>query len=89
MFEAFEQETQQAAEQQQAVSVPSTMQTAGAALPAAPPAVASEEVDAIVRDAACGVLGRSDLSADEPLLSAGLDSLGAVELRNSLEVSWP
>ena len=37
-----------------------------------------------VQDAVRGILG-SDIGADEPLMAAGLDSLGAVELRNSLE----
>ena len=37
-----------------------------------------------VQDAVRSIIG-SDISADEPLMAAGLDSLGAVELKNSLE----
>ncbi len=37
-----------------------------------------------VQDAVRGILG-ADIGADEPLMAAGLDSLGAVELKNSLE----
>jgi acyl carrier protein len=40
----------------------------------------AEQVAAAVR----GVLG-ADVGSDEPLMDAGLDSLGAVELRNALE----
>lgn len=37
-----------------------------------------------IYEAASGILG-SDVVCDQPLMAAGLDSLGAVELRNSLE----
>lgn len=37
-----------------------------------------------VQDAVRSIVG-SEVSADEPLMAAGLDSLGAVELKNSLE----
>eukprot|EP00878_Enallax_costatus_P039893 GHUV01045827.1.p1 GENE.GHUV01045827.1~~GHUV01045827.1.p1 ORF type:complete len:465 (+),score=138.43 GHUV01045827.1:195-1589(+) len=39
-----------------------------------------------VKEAISDVIGR-EVSADEPLMAAGLDSLGAVELRNTLERS--
>ena len=42
------------------------------------------EVQALVRDAVAAVLGPA-VPADEPLMASGLDSLGAVELRNALE----
>jgi acyl carrier protein len=45
-----------------------------------------EGVRAAVRQTVLGVLGGA-VSEDEPLMAAGLDSLGAVELRNSLEAS--
>lgn len=45
----------------------------------------SVDMGAIVREVTQGVLG-SNVGPEEPLMSAGLDSLGAVELRNSLEV---
>ena len=38
-----------------------------------------------VKGAVASILGR-DVGADEPLVAAGLDSLGAVELRNKLQV---
>jgi acyl carrier protein len=34
------------------------------------------------------VTGRSDVALESPLMSSGLDSLGAVELRNSLEAAF-
>ncbi|GIL68019.1 hypothetical protein Vafri_21296, partial [Volvox africanus] len=45
---------------------------------------AREEVEAVVQEAVRGVVG-SSVSPDAPLMSSGLDSLGAVELRNALE----
>ena len=47
-------------------------------------ALDAAEVQAAVEDAVRGILG-ADVGADEPLMAAGLDSLGAVELRSSLE----
>jgi acyl transferase domain-containing protein len=38
-----------------------------------------------VRDTVLAVLGHSAVADDEPLMAAGLDSLGAVELRSALE----
>ena len=40
-----------------------------------------------VQEAVAAVLGSADISASEPLMAAGLDSLSAVELRNSLEAT--
>jgi acyl carrier protein len=63
--------------------------------PAAQAAVATAAVDAAaaeqqvfeaVDDAVSSILGAS-VEPDEPLMSAGLDSLGAVELRNMLQES--
>jgi hypothetical protein len=52
---------------------------------AAAAAVPSEVLQAQVSDAVATILGRG-AAADEPLVAAGLDSLGSVELRNSLQV---
>ncbi len=43
------------------------------------------QVQRVVREVVSGVLGQKDIAPDAPLMSSGLDSLGAVELRNSLE----
>ena len=48
------------------------------------PAVDAATVEAAVREAVRGILG-TDVGAGEPLMAAGLDSLGAVELQSSLE----
>jgi acyl transferase domain-containing protein/acyl carrier protein len=51
----------------------------------APPAgMRAEDVAAAVADAVAGMLG-PDVGPDQPLMEAGLDSLGAVELRNALQ----
>ena len=59
-----------------------------AAPPTAPTAASSaatfERLAAEVADAVSSILG-ANVSPDAPLMSAGLDSLGAVELRTSLE----
>ncbi|KAJ9518952.1 hypothetical protein QJQ45_026209, partial [Haematococcus lacustris] len=47
--------------------------------------VTAEQVQRQVQEVVAAVMGRSDVPATEPLMSAGLDSLGAVELRNSLQ----
>ncbi len=57
---------------------------AACAAPAAAAAVSSEGVLHSVRAAVKDILG-ADVSPSAPLMSSGLDSLGAVELRNSLE----
>jgi acyl carrier protein len=59
---------------------------ASASVPAASVAVRREAVQAQVVEAVVAVLG-SSVGAEEPLMAAGLDSLGAVELRNSLEAA--
>ena len=56
-----------------------------AAVAATPAAASRAAVLADVLAVLRGILGSADISASEPLMAAGLDSLGAVELRNSLE----
>jgi acyl carrier protein len=51
------------------------------------PQLNAAAVQSTVEQVIATVLGRSDIGAEEPLMSAGLDSLGAVELKNSLEGS--
>jgi hypothetical protein len=48
---------------------------------------AAPALEAVVGEAAASVLGRR-VAADEPLVAAGLDSLGGVELRNLLQVRF-
>ena len=58
---------------------------AGRVAPVAAAAAVSQEVLAAqVQEAVGGVLG-SSVGGDEPLMAAGLDSLGTVELKNALE----
>jgi hypothetical protein len=57
-----------------------------AATTAADAAAAEQQVYEAVDDAVSSILGAS-VEPDEPLMSAGLDSLGAVELRNMLQES--
>lgn len=45
----------------------------------------AEQVAAHVAATVSEILGTSDIDPQQPLMAAGLDSLGAVELRNSLE----
>jgi 3-oxoacyl-(acyl-carrier-protein) synthase/acyl carrier protein len=53
---------------------------------AQPPAADVAALERSVRAAVSHILG-AEVAANEPLMAAGLDSLGAVELRNSLEGS--
>ena len=57
---------------------------AAAALAGVSPEERKAAVDGQVKDAVRSILG-VDVSPDEPLMAAGLDSLGAVELKNALE----
>jgi len=84
-FVEFEQEAQQTPLQ----APPQQQQQQQLPRPASTQASRSRNTDiadmsAIVREVTQGVLG-SNVGPEEPLMSAGLDSLGAVELRNSLE----
>jgi acyl carrier protein len=69
-----------AAQEQQAAAPAAAASTAGGRR------LTKEAARAAVRQTVQGVLGGA-VSEDEPLMAAGLDSLGAVELRNSLESS--
>jgi acyl carrier protein len=75
-----------ASEKQAAVSGPASVPAAASSGPTA--GMSAEErlhyLSSVVAAAAVSIIGGS-VSADEPLMAAGLDSLGAVELRNSLE----
>lgn len=55
---------------------------------AAEQAAHNESIERLVISLAVGITGDTDLGTDQPLMAAGLDSLGAVELRNSLESSF-
>ena len=65
-------------------SMVSSMAAAAAATAATAAAAYAEHVAADVWAVVAEILGTS-LEASQPLMAAGLDSLGAVELRNSLE----
>lgn len=45
-------------------------------------------ISSLVQSTVSAVLG-PDVNPDEPLMASGLDSLGAVELRNSLQAQLP
>ena len=57
--------------------------------PDAPPprAWSVKELECLVKDLVSKSLGGTDIPHNSPLMSSGLDSLGAVELRNSLEAA--
>lgn len=62
---------------------------AGAGAPAAAAAqgrarISRAGIASMVHEAVAAVLG-PDVNPDEPLMASGLDSLGAVELRNALQ----
>lgn len=50
--------------------------------------LSKQSIASIVHSTVTSVLG-TDVNPDEPLMSLGLDSLGAVELRNSLQAQLP
>ena len=58
--------------------------SSGAPPPSQPGAVGAEEVQQQVVEAVSAILG-SGVDMTQPLVAAGVDSLGAVELRNNLE----
>lgn len=59
---------------------------AGAAAATAGPVMGAAEVSLLVQRTVEAILGEP-VSSDEPLMAAGLDSLGATEVRNSLAAS--
>lgn len=75
-----------------ALAAASAFQAAtGTAAAAAPPvsgvpAMGVEEVSQLVQRTVEAVLGEA-VDSQEPLMAAGLDSLGATEVRNSLQTS--
>ena len=73
----------QAAEAQGRLPAPSAAAAAKKAAPATDPAAIKEHVHTEVKAAILQVLG-SSIGEDDPLMSAGLDSLGSVEFANLL-----
>jgi acyl carrier protein len=67
-----------------AASTPAAASQAGQ--PALDAAATEQQVSEVVDDAVSSILGVA-LDPEEPLMAAGLDSLGAVELRNMLQES--
>eukprot|EP00775_Hariotina_reticulata_P007135 gene7135-7350_t len=59
-----------------------------AASQAAGPALSGDSIRTLVLETVSSILG-PDINPDEPLMASGLDSLGAVELRNALQAQLP
>lgn len=71
-----------------AASSPAGGPTSKAAGAAAGSGLSKAAISSLVLSTVSAVLG-PDINPDEPLISSGLDSLGAVELRNSLQAQLP
>jgi acyl carrier protein len=61
---------------------------AGGKPAAAGASLSKSSISSLVLSTVSAVLG-PDINPDEPLMASGLDSLGAVELRNSLQAQLP
>jgi len=55
---------------------------------AAAPTLSRDSIAALVQETVSSILG-PDINPQEPLMASGLDSLGAVELRNALQAQLP
>lgn len=55
---------------------------------AAAPTLSHDSIAALVQETVSSILG-PDINPHEPLMASGLDSLGAVELRNALQAQLP